>query len=190
MSDALIQEIEKIVEKACATDTNIFGYGIWTHHITEVAKQAKRIAPLFGADPEVVEIAALLHDYASVKDEALYEEHHLHGPIEAEQILMRFDYPPEKTEAVKHAIAAHRASVQVQRRSAEATCLAHADAMTHILHVPSLMYLAYVQHGMGIDEGAAWVKAKLERSWAKLQPEVQALITEAYAAALRILSDS
>lgn len=190
MAHALIQEVEKIVEAACAADTNIFGYGIWTHHITQVAEQTKQIAPLFRADPEIVEIAALLHDYASVKDEALYEEHHVHGPIEAEKILKRLDYPPDKIEAVKHAIAAHRASVQVQRRSAEAECLANADAMTHILHVPSLMHLAYVQHGMGIDEGVAWVKAKLKRSWAKLQPEVQALVSDAYDAALKTLSAS
>ncbi|HMB90783.1 MAG TPA: HD domain-containing protein [Rhodothermales bacterium] len=190
MAHGLIQEIEKIVEDACAADTNIFGYGIWTHHITQVAEQAKKLAPLFGADPEIVEIAALLHDYASVKDEVLYEEHHVHGPIEAEHILKRLDYPLDTIEAVKHAIAAHRASVQVQRRSPEAECLANADAMTHILNVPSLMHLAYVQHGMGIDEGAAWVKAKLERSWAKLQPEVQTLITETYDAALKTLSAS
>ena len=188
MAQALIQEIESIVEAACAADTNIFGYGIWTHHITQVAEQAKQIAPLFGADPEIVEIAALLHDYASVKDEALYEEHHVHGPIEAEHILKRLGYPPDKIEAVKHAIAAHRARVQVQQRSAEAVCLANADAMAHILNVPSLMHLAYVQHGMGIDEGAAWVKAKLERSWAKLQPAVQALVNETYAVALKTLS--
>ena len=28
--------IEAIVEQACAADTNIFGYGIWTHHILPV----------------------------------------------------------------------------------------------------------------------------------------------------------
>ena len=183
----MIDEIERIVEAACAGENNIFGYGIWTHHITLVARNGKRLAPLFDADPEIVEIAALLHDYASVKDEALYAEHHVHGPVEAEKILMRLGYPPARIEAVKHAIAAHRASVRVAQRSPEAVCLANADAMTHIEQVPSLLHLVFVQHGMGIDEGAAWVRAKLERSWTKLTPEVQALVRDRYEAALTTL---
>ncbi len=184
----MLEEIERLVEAACAAESNIFGYGIWTHHITQVAHNGKRLAPLFEADAEIVEIAALLHDYASVKDEALYAEHHIHGPIEAEKILTRLGYPPERIEAVKHAIAAHRASVRVERRSPEAVCLANADAMTHIEQVPSLMHLVFVQHGMGIDEGAAWVRAKLQRSWAKLHPDVQALVRDKYEAALKTLT--
>ena len=184
----MIDESERLVEAACAAESNIGGYGIWTHHITEVARNGKRLAPLFEADAEVVEIAALLHDYASVKDEALYAEHHIHGPVEAEKILTRLGYPPARIDAVKHAIAAHRASVRVERRSPEAVCLANADAMTHIEQVPSLMHLVFVQHGMGIDEGAAWVHAKLQRSWAKLHPDVQALCRDKYEAALKTLS--
>ena len=184
----MIDEIEHLVEAACAAETNIFGYGIWTHHIKEVARNGKRLAPLFEADAEVVEIAALLHDYASVKDEALYAEHHIHGPVEAEKILTRLGYPPARIEAVKHAIGAHRASVRVERRSPEAVCLANADAMTHIEQVPSLLHLVFVQHQMGIDEGAAWVHAKLQRSWNKLHPEVQALVRDKYEAALKTLT--
>ena len=112
---------------------NIFGYDIWTHHILKVIENTKRLAPLFDADLEIVELAALLHDYASIKDKALYKDHHIHGPIEAEKLLKRFGYPNlEKREAVKDAIATHRASVRVEHRSAEGVCLANADAMSHI----------------------------------------------------------
>jgi uncharacterized protein len=184
----VIAEIAEIVERACAEETNVFGYGIWTHHISQVARNAKRLAGMFGADPEIVEIAALLHDYASVKDEALYEDHHVHGPVEAERLLRRFGYPQERIEAVKDCIAAHRGSVPGERRSAEAECLANADAMTHIEQVPSLLELAFVQRGMGIDEGTRWVRAKLERSWNKLSPQVQEMMREKYEAALVTLT--
>jgi len=184
----VIAEIAEIVEQACAEETNIFGYGIWTHHISQVARNAKRLAGMFGADPEIVEIAALLHDYASVKDEALYEDHHVHGPVEAEKLLRRFGYPQERIEAVKDCIAAHRGSVPGERRSAEAECLANADAMTHIEQVPSLLELAFVQRGMGIDEGTRWVRAKLERSWNKLSPQVREMMREKYEAALVTLT--
>lgn len=181
-------EIERIVEQACAADTNIFGYGIWTHHILQVVENARRLASRFNADLEIVELAALLHDYASVKDKALYQAHHVHGPIEAEKVLRQFHYPQKRIEAIKHAIATHRASVEAVRRSPEAECLANADAITHIEQVPSLLYLAYVHHGMGTDEGTQWVLAKLGRSWKKLREDVQNMIREKYEAAVKVLS--
>lgn len=187
MIETMKDSIEEIVEQACAADTNIFGYDIWTHHILPVIQNAKQLAPRFDAEPEIVELAALLHDYASIKDKALYADHHIHGPIEAEKLLKRFNYPKEKTEAVKDAIATHRASVTVEHRSAEGACLANADAMSHIEHVSSLLYLAYIHHGMGIDEGQSWVKAKLQRSWQKLRADVQNLVRDQYEAALKIL---
>ncbi len=187
MIETMREKIEQIVEQACAADTNIFGYDIWTHHILKVIENTKRLASHFDADPEIVELAALLHDYASIKDKALYADHHIYGPIEAEKLLKRFGYPEEKTEAVKDAIATHRASVTVKHRSAEGACLANADALSHIEQAPSLLYLAYVHHGMGIDEGKTWVKAKLQRSWQKLRRDIQDLIRDQYEAALQIL---
>ena len=187
MIENMKNEIEHIVEQACAADTNIFGYDIWTHHILQVVQNGKQLAPRFDANPEIVELAALLHDYASIKDEALYADHHIHSPIEAEKLLKRFDYPKEKREAVKDAIATHRGSVTIEHRSAEGACLANADAMSHIEQASSLLYLAYVHHGMGIDDGRLWVKAKLQRSWQKLRRDVQNIVRDRYEAALKIL---
>ena len=115
----MIHDIERMVEQVCKQETNIFGYTIWTHHITQVVKNAKQLAKMLGADLEIVELAALLHDFASVKDKELYKDHHINSAIEAEKILRSFDYPAEKIEAVKHCIEAHRGSVQEQRRSIE-----------------------------------------------------------------------
>ena len=184
----MIQKIESIVEAVCSRETNIFGYGIWTHHITQVAKNGVRLAEMFNADPEIVEVAALLHDYASVKDQALYENHHITGPIEAAEVLQRFDYPQDKIKAVQHCIATHRGSFPRERRSPEAECLANADAVTHLEHVPSLLHLVFVQRGMGIDPGSQWVRDKLQRSWRKLAPQVQELMREKYASALKTLT--
>ena len=183
----MIHDIERMVEQVCKQETNIFGYTIWTHHIVPVVQNAKQLAKLLGADLEIVEIAALLHDFASVKDKALYKDHHINSAIEAEKILRKFDYPAEKIEAVKHCIKTHRGSVQEQRHSIEAECVASADAMAHIQNVPALLYSAYIQRGMDIDEGTQWLKRKLERSWNKLIPEAREMVKEKYEAALKIL---
>lgn len=184
----MIHDIERLVEQVCQQETNVFGYTIWTHHIMPVAQNAKQLAKLLGADPEIVELAALLHDYASVKDKNLYQDHHIHSAIEAEKILKSFDYPEAKITAVKHCIEAHRGSIAEQRRSCEAECVASADAMAHIQNVPALLYSAYTKRGMDIDEGIKWLRNKLQRSWSKMIPEAQQLVKEKYEAASKILA--
>ena len=185
----LVTEVERSVERACAAPTNVFGYGIWTHHIREVVRLGKELSAEFGADEEVVELAALLHDYASVKDERLYAEHHLDGPLEAETLLTSLDYPTEKIEAVKGCVAEHRGSVEGERSTPEARCLATADALAHIQNVPSLLYFAYVHQKLSIDEGATWVQEKLKRSWRKVDARVQERSRGAYEAALLSLRE-
>ncbi len=61
------------------------------------------------------------------------------------------------------------------------------DAMAHIAQLPSLLYLAYVQHQMTIDEGSKWVRDELQRSWNKLCPEAQEIMREQYHSALKVL---
>jgi uncharacterized protein len=176
----MIKDIERIVEDACKSDSNKYGYGIWSHHIVYVVKYAKLLAEKLDADPEIVEIAALLHDYAGIKDSSMTKEHHIHGAVEADRILTEFGYPKDKIKLVKDCIFSHRGSVPMERMTPEAECIASADAMTHVLQVPSLLHLAYVNHNLGIDEGKAWVLNKIERSMKKLCPEAREMIHEHY----------
>jgi uncharacterized protein len=187
-SNNVIKEVEQIVEKACSRDTNVFGYGIWIHHILHVVKIGKKLAEQFGADPEIVEIAALLHDYAGIKDHSLHKEHHIHGAIEAEKILKDLNYPEQKIECVKHCIENHRGSIPGKRATPEAECLANADAIAHIEKVPSLFYLAYARFDMGIDDGTDWIRKKLNRTWKKINPEIRYLVEEKYNSATNLVS--
>lgn len=179
--------VEREVERACAAPTNAFGYGIWTHHITQVVRFGRELSERLGADAEIVELAALLHDYAGIKDVRLEPEHHLHSAAEARQLLTALSYPPERAERVAACIVTHRASRGREPETLEARCLASADAMAHIAQLPSLLHLAYVRKGLSVDEGAAWVSAKLTRSYAKLCPEARELMAERYSAALVML---
>ena len=180
MDTDLITSLSSTVEEACAGESNIFGYGIWTHHITQVVANVCELVPRFDADEEIVVLSALLHDYASIKDESLYENHHIHSPREAEQLLEQHDYPQERIDQVKQCIANHRGSVDSETDTPEAACLANADAMAHIQQAHSLLYLAYVEHEMEIDNGAEWVRAKLERSWEKMDPIARELVASEY----------
>ena len=178
----MINKISDIVETACKQETNYFGYSAWTHHILPVVKYAKLMAEKIEADEEIVKIAALLHDYASVKDYKLYEDHHIHGAELAEQILKEFDYPQNKIEQVKHCILCHRGSKAAQKLTKEALCVADADSMAHFDSISSLFYLAFFSHKMNIDEANNWLMQKLERSWNKLSPQAKDIIKDKYEA--------
>ena len=55
-----------------------------------------------------------------------------------------------------------------QEEMAEKLCVADADAISHFDSVPSLLYLVYVQNGLGIEDSKEFVKDKLLRSFQKL----------------------
>ncbi len=178
----IIKEIETLVEAACKEPTNHFGYGTWTYHITLVVRYSKIMAKKIGADGEIVEIASLLHDYASIKDYSLYEDHHSHGAKLAEEVLMKYNYPKNKIEQVKECILTHRGSKPLQKLTKESLCVADADSMAHFDSIPSLFYLAFFSHKMSIDEASIWLMNKLEKSWTKLSPEAREIIKDKYKA--------
>jgi HD superfamily phosphodiesterase len=174
--------IADMVEDACKKETNHFGYGIWKYHIVNVVRFSKELAVRTGADIEVVEIAALLHDYASIKDFSKYEDHHIYGALEAETLLKTLGYPDDKIQHVKTCIYCHRGSVLIEKPTKESICVSDADAMSHFAAIPSLYYLAFTKYGMGVDEANAWLSAKLERSWQKLSPEAKDIVRDQYEA--------
>lgn len=141
------------------------------YHIVAVVNNAKILAEKYGADKEIVMIAAWLHDIASITDHSLYELHHIHGAEMAHSTLKGYGYDDEKISLVQKCIRNHRGSISSEKISSEELCVADADAISHFDSVPSLLYLAYVQKCMGIEEGKTFVKDKLTRSFQKLSTE-------------------
>ena len=184
-----IRQIETLVKKACYEPTNVFGTGIWDHHIKWVVKFGRMMAEETDADMLVVELASLLHDYASIKSFALYTNHHIHGVQEAQRILGPMGFDTRVIEEVSHCILTHRGSMQMERNSIEAVCVADADAMAHFVGVPSLLHYAMEGKGFTVEESRQWVLDKLERSWNKLSKVARRLGKPYYNAAVDVLSD-
>lgn len=186
MRNDIINYLEKEIKARCESENNFFGEGIF-YHIKAVAENAVYLAEQYGADREVVVIAAWLHDIASITDYTLYEEHHVHGAEMAEEILNRFDYDKDKIQLVKKCILNHRGSKPAEKQTAEEVCIADADAISHFDSVPSLFYLAYVKRGLGIGEGIDFVKSKLERSYKKLSNSGKDIFAEKYRTAMAVI---
>jgi uncharacterized protein len=73
-------------------------------HVQAVVRLALRLADLVGADREIVEAAAWLHD---VRKQGRDDDHGRDGATAARHILAGTDFPPAKIDAVAEAIAQH-----------------------------------------------------------------------------------
>ena len=178
----MIEKIKEIVKNECEKDN-----WSWDYHMVSVVNYANQLAEKLGADKEIVEVSAWLHDITRLKGDP--ENHHISGPIEAEKILKQLNYPQDKIEKVKHCIHAHRGSQSIKRKTIEAECVASADAMAHFDNVPALLYVAYVKKQMTIEEGKNWVGNKLERSWKKLIPEAKEIVLPKYESVKLLLGE-
>ena len=176
-----------LVHDAAYAPENKFTSTVWDCHIVPVVEHSMMLGKKLGADLEVLELAALLHDYAGLADFSLYKDHHIHSADLAEEKLQELEMPAEKIQHIKDCILSHRGSVKIEQKTVEAKILASADAMSHITELPDMFYLAYHVHNLGTFEGAKWLQAKLNRSWNKIMPEGKELVQEDYEIAMNIL---
>lgn len=185
--EEIIKSVYEEVKRRCLLPSNEYGIGAWDHHIELVYKIALKIHKEYQADHNIVALAALLHDVASVTNKAFYENHHIIGAEIAKEILEPLNVKEEQINHIQKCILNHRGSVIKEKNTREEICIADADAMAHFYSVPSLLRMVYVERNMSIDEGAEFVANKLERSYKKLTPEGKALIEPHYEASKILL---
>lgn len=180
-------EVYKLVKKAAYSPKNKFTSTAWDFHILSVVEHSLSLGRKLKADLEVLELSALLHDYACFTDASFYEEHHIHGACLAGELLKKLEVSQKKIETIQDCIMSHRGSVKLKKKTLEAKILASADAMSHISEIADLFYLAYGVHKYKTREGAEWLIGKLERSWAKIMPEGKNIVRKDYLIAMNIL---
>lgn len=186
MREDILNGLQKEVYSRCLKETNKFGMGCY-YHIAAVVKNAEILSEKYGADREIVMIAAWLHDIASITDYDLYELHHIHGAEMAYGILKEYNYDDKKIALVQECIKNHRGSINLEKNSIEELCVADADAISHFDSVPSLLHLAYVKKGMDIEAGKEFVKAKLIRSFQKLSADSKKYYQEKFEKVMEVL---
>lgn len=185
--ERIINEVYNEVKNRCMMPSNAYGIGAWDHHIELVYKIATANANEYGANYNIVALAALLHDVASVTNKDFTEEHHIIGARIADEILEKYELTEEELDLIKRCILNHRGSRLVGKTTPEEVCVADSDAMAHFYSVPSLLRMVYVEKGLSIDDGAEFVANKLERSFVKLSDKGKELIKPHYEAAKILL---
>jgi uncharacterized protein len=185
--EQIINELNIMVENACKSENNIFGYGIWSHHIKPMIPLGQKLAEEYGGDKEIITIAILLHDLVSIENQNNYKEHHKIGAERAEKILKKYNYAEDKIEKIKLCILNHRSSVNNNKNSVEEICVADADAIIHLTEIASLFYAAYKEMNKTIDEGQRWVKEKMEKDYKKLSEKSKIKYKKEYETVIKIL---
>lgn len=127
-------------------------------HVLRVLALAERLARAEGADLEIVRTATLLHDVARGQGDRLTTDHAQAGADIARQLLA--GHPPEKVEAVAHAIAAHRFRTGPAPQTLEAKVLHDADKLDAI-------------GAIGVARAFAFGGHEGQRLWAKVSPDYQ-----------------
>ncbi len=157
----------------------------WNYHLYPVIKNALMLAEEYNADKDIVELAAIFHDYADLLDMNNRDNHHILGAKLAEEILLKDNYPRILVDRVKDCIRHHRASVKIEKYSIEEICVADADAMAHLDNVVELIcWRAYL--GEDIQQCNNFVKNKITKSYNKMSKQTQELIKDKYKAIMKI----
>ena len=99
--EEIIEIIYKEVKRRCLLPTNAYGIGAWDHHIKLVYEIAIDIYKQYGAQYDIVALASLLHDIASVTNKDYTEEHHIIGANIAEELLKQYNLPNNKIKLIK-----------------------------------------------------------------------------------------
>lgn len=180
VKNELLRRNQEYIEK-------VDSYDFWNNHIKFVVDEALKLASVYGADKEMVELGALLHDIALVSNVGTKADHHTNGAKIAEEILTNLNYPQDKKELVKKCVLNHRSSREVNRNTIEEQCVADADAIAHFDRIPSLFSLVYKDKNMPIEEGKEYVKRKLERDYEKLSPMSRELLKDRYEMTMKVL---
>ncbi len=142
----------------------IFDYRF--EHTLGVVKLARWLAPREGADLEVVECAAWLHDGRKHLNAPKGMDTHARDGAEAvDAILEGTDFPAEKIPAVKQAIL-HHVGLRLSHRlePLEAACLWDADKLSKI-GAASLVHFSCISGGFGpvdtahiLERGERWLE--------------------------------
>ena len=127
-------------------------------HVLRVLALAEHLAQKENADLEIVRTATLLHDVARGHGDRLVSDHAHAGAEFARELLA--EHPPEKVEAVAHAVAAHRFRTGPSPQTLEAQVLHDADKLDAI-------------GAIGVARAFAFGGYEGQRLWADVPPDYQ-----------------
>lgn len=171
----------------CRRKENAFGACFFDQHLALVVEFGAKLAPQLGADAEVVELAAYLHDLAAVRDIADVKEHAALGADLSRRLLIQQGYSAQKARRVAECVASHSFPVPAGKNSPEEVCISHADAVARIVRPAYWLFYAFQVRKFDFVEGSQWLLEFAEKSWEQLVPAAKQMAQEGLMLTRRLL---
>jgi uncharacterized protein len=176
----MVETIREYVRGECSSSKNAFEPVFFEQHLSVVTEYAKRLGGVLGADLEIIELAAWLHDLSAVQDITALPKHPGLSAEIARKLLGEKGYPPERIDRVARCIASHSVPVQVGGGLPEEVCVSNADAMSQIVKPSYWLYYVFRVRQFGFVEGRNWLRQRVETNWAALIPQAREIIENEY----------
>jgi uncharacterized protein len=173
-------DVRDFAANECLKPGNLLSPAFFDQHILPVADFGRGLATQIGADCEIVEISAYLHDISAVQDIASMPVHNVDSARIAAELLTKGNYPPQSVERVQQCIRAHTVPLHLGEASLEEVCISNADAVAQIARLPYWLYFAFVVRKLGFSEGREWLRARVETNWNALIEPARRLIEKEY----------
>lgn len=164
-------------------------YNFWEQHFKFVVYESLHLAEIYGADKEIVELGAMLHDIALVSKVGTKKDHHVNGAKLAEEMLIKFKYPKYKTKRVVGCVLHHRSSKNAE--NVEEVCVADADILAHFDNIPMVFECMYKFHNFEtIEESNKFLKSEFERDFNDLSDRTKKTFKSDYNKILNVIFKS
>lgn len=159
-------------------------FDYWEQHVQFVVKEALLLADRYGADKEIVELGALLHDIALISEAGLRKEHHLNGRQIADELLSQYGYPEDRKERVLGCVVHHQSSKYAENM--EELCVAGADILSHFDNIPMCFGAAFKYKKINTGSITEWMKY-FESDYNDLSQRTKQFFRPRYEAIMNVL---
>lgn len=183
----IVEKVKEELIKRCEEYNKKYNYDFWNEHIKFVVSNGIELANKYGADVEIVELGALLHDISMPSELGPSEEHNIYVAKIADELLTKFNYDEERKQRVKECVLRHRGSKSLPRNTIEEECVADADVIAHFDCISSLFHLVYHDLDLSVQDGKEYVKKKLERDYSKLSDRTRIELEDRYKKIMEVL---
>lgn len=157
LTEDIKKEVLKINEAFKSQDND--KYDFWENHIKFVVEESLKLAEAYGADKEIVEIGAMLHDIALMSRVGTKADHHINGAKVAEQILNKFKVDENKKQRILGCVLHHRTSKNAE--NIEELCVADADILAHFDNLPMIFFKCFKLGNMTMNDREETIKMRL-----------------------------
>jgi putative nucleotidyltransferase with HDIG domain len=161
--DDLWHKVESLYNEKLSTRDDWADW-LYPNHVVVVALNAKRIAEQKGADSELSQVAALLHDIADIKMSRVSAGHAEESLKIARELMKQYGYiTNEISLVVDDAIRYHSCHGEERPKSIEGLVLATADSLAH-LQTSFYIHAAwdFGKSGRSLENFTSWALKKIE----------------------------